>query len=64
MTKRRDLIRLLEQAGFESKKGTSHEKFTHPDGRTTFVPRYRDIPYSTVQMILKQTGMTGKELKR
>ena len=43
MTKRRDLVRQLENSGFWSNGGTNHEHFTN--GKiTVMVKRHREIP--------------------
>lgn len=57
MAKRRDVIRFLESHGFVSDGGTKHEKFCHPDGRKTVVPRYREINELTLRLILRQAGL-------
>ena len=57
MTKRRDIIKALEDAGFRSEGGTNHEKFRHPDGRQTVVPRHREIPNLLEKVIRKQAGL-------
>ncbi|MFG5381923.1 type II toxin-antitoxin system HicA family toxin [Yoonia sp. R2-816] len=54
MTKRRNIIKALEAAGFISKGGTNHEKWAHEDGRTTIVGRHKDIPLPTARLIAKQ----------
>lgn len=54
MTKRRDIIKVLEEAGFISKGGSKHEKWLHADGRFTLVGRHRDIPSATARAIAKQ----------
>lgn len=54
MTKRRDVVSLLEAYGFISMGGAKHEVFIHPDGRRTCVPRHRDIKELTFSLILKQ----------
>lgn len=65
MTKRRDLVRLLEDAGFRSDRGTRHEKFEHDDGRSVYVPRHGEIPYSTARGILKEAGLSNvRSIKR
>lgn len=53
MTKRRVLVKELKDAGFESCGGTNHEKFQHPDGRTTVVPRHSEIRETTAKEIRK-----------
>lgn len=57
MTKRRDLVRELADEGFVSRGGTNHEKFQHPDGRTTVVPRHKEIPNRMADIIRKQAGL-------
>ena len=54
MTKRRDIIKALEEAGFFSKNGTNHEKWFHKDGRYTSVGYHREIPARTALAIAKQ----------
>ena len=54
MTKRRDIIKALEAAGFISKGGANHEKWVHNDGRFTLVGRHREIPLPTARAIAKQ----------
>ena len=56
MVKRRDLVRELLDAGYESKGGTNHEIFTK-DGKMTVVPRHREIKESTANQIRKQAGL-------
>jgi len=57
MTKRRDLIRLLEMNGFRNLGGRNHDKYKHPDGRQTVVPRHREIDNDTARGIKKQAGL-------
>ena len=57
MPKRRDLVRELERAGFVSQGGTNHEKFAHPDGRATVVPRHREISEVMANVIRRQAGL-------
>lgn len=57
MTKRKDVVRLLRSNGFESRGGTNHEKFVHPDGRTTFVPYHREVKEILFRAIRKQAGL-------
>jgi len=54
MTRRRDIIKALEDAGFVGKGGTNHEKWFHEDGRPTVVGRHRDIPQPTARLIARQ----------
>lgn len=57
MTKRRDVVRLLEAHGFVSEGGTKHETFVHPDGRMTRVPRHREVDEGLFRLIKKQAGL-------
>ncbi len=57
MTKRKDVVKLLKSNGFISRGGTNHEMFAHPDGRTTIVPRHREIKELTFRLIKKQAGL-------
>ena len=57
MTKRRDLVKKLKSAGFKSEGGTKHEKFNHPDGRSTVVPRHSEIPNVMAGIIEKEAGL-------
>lgn len=56
MTQRRELVRMLEAAGFRSVGGTKHERFTN--GKVTVqVKRHREIEDATAKRILKQAGL-------
>lgn len=56
MTKRRDLVRQLENSGFWSNGGTNHEHFTN--GKiTVMVKRHREIPDEIAKRILRQAGL-------
>ena len=57
MTKRRDLVRILESYGFHPDKGAKHEKFEHADGRWVMVPRHREIPNQMAKIILREAGL-------
>ena len=57
MTKRRTLVKELKEAGFKSQGGTNHEKFIHSDGRSTVVPRHREIPNRMASIIRRQAGI-------
>ena len=56
MTKRRDLVKELTDAGFISDGGTNHEHFIK-DGKMVNVPRHREIPDQIAKRILKQAGL-------
>lgn len=54
--KRRELVRKLLEAGFESDGGTKHEHFRK--GKVTvMVPRHREIPDQMARVILGQAGI-------
>lgn len=56
MTKRRDLVKQLEDGGFWSEAGTKHEHYTN--GKVTvMVKRHREIPDEIAKKILKQAGL-------
>lgn len=57
MTKRRDVVRILESYGFHPDKGTKHERFEHRDGRWVMVPRHREIPDVMAQRIFREAGI-------
>lgn len=57
MTKRRDVIKLLESKGFINVGGSNHDKFVHQDGRQTVVPRHRNISEITYKQIKKQANI-------
>lgn len=56
MTKRRDPVNELLAAGFVSEGGTKHEAFVK-DGRTTRVPRHREIDNGLADAIRRQAGI-------
>lgn len=53
---RRELVRILLQAGFVSKGGTKHEAFVKGDIRI-LVKRHREIEDQTAKRILRQAGL-------
>lgn len=53
---RRELIRILEEAGFISKGGTNHEKFVKGD-KLVLVKRHREIEEQIAKRILRQAGL-------
>lgn len=56
MVKRREVTRLLKDAGFHPTGGTNHEHWT--DGvRFTQVPRHREISRQMFERIKKQAGL-------
>ncbi|OUO60415.1 hypothetical protein B5F73_03770 [Olsenella sp. An270] len=57
LTKRRDVVRLLEAYGFHAEGGTKHERFRHADGREVWVPRHREILEFTFKSILRDAGI-------
>ena len=52
---RRELIRILEEAGFISKGSTNHEKFVKGD-KLVLVKRHREIE-QIAKRILRQAGL-------
>lgn len=60
MTKRRELIRELQRAGFILVPGTNgpHDKFTNGK-QTVPVPRHREISEGTVRKIRRDAGLIG-----
>jgi predicted RNA binding protein YcfA (HicA-like mRNA interferase family) len=56
MTKRRDLVRQLIEAGFWSTGGTKHEHFTNGTV-TVMVKRHREFDEATTKRILRQAGI-------
>ncbi len=56
MTKRRVLVKMLQDGGFWSDGGTRHEHFTN--GKTTvLVKRHTEIPDEIAKKILRQAGL-------
>lgn len=53
---RRELVKILLEAGFISRGGTKHEKFTKGD-ITVKVGRHREVPGETAKRILKCAGL-------
>ncbi len=63
MTKRRDLVRILKSNGFEEAGGANHDRYEHPDGRYTYVPRHREVKTHLAAVILKQAGIDVSSLE-
>jgi predicted RNA binding protein YcfA (HicA-like mRNA interferase family) len=62
--KTRDLIKVLKKLGFERRRQSgSHIFFSHPDGRTTVVPRHngKDISRGLLSEILGDIEMKREE---
>lgn len=53
---RRELVRILEAAGFRSRGGTNHEKFSK-GSLTVMVKRHREIPDQIAKRILREAGL-------
>lgn len=53
---RRELIRILEEAGFISKGSTNHEKFVKGD-KLVLVKRHREIEGQIAKRILREAGL-------
>ena len=56
MTKRRDLIRELEAAGFRETRGTKHGKY-RKGSITVMVPRHSEIKDQLAEAIRKEAGL-------
>lgn len=56
MTKRRDLIRELEEAGFRKAKGIEHGKY-RKGSVTVMVPRHSEISDRMANVIRKEAGL-------
>lgn len=55
-----ELYKLLEENGWELKKGKKHYKYVHPDYATPVpVGRHpsKEVPKGTLEKILKDTGL-------
>lgn len=62
--KAKRLIKVLKKLDFEQKRQSgSHIFFSHPDGRTTVVPRHdrKDISRGLLSEILKDINRTPEE---
>lgn len=57
--KRKDILRLLEQAGWEFSSGAKHDMAKHPDhpGIKIPIPRHIEINEYTASSILKSAGL-------
>lgn len=53
---RRELVKILLRAGFESRGGTKHEKFQRGNVQVR-VKRHREIDDDTAGKILRQAGL-------
>lgn len=57
-TKKRDLEREPSDAGGKFlKSGGNHDIWLAPNGRVVPVPRHREIPNRTAEMIRKEAGL-------
>jgi len=67
MVKVRDLIELLESAGWRLKRTRgSHRQFRHPGkGMIVTVPGQlgKDVPVGTLRGVLRSAGLEGKEFR-
>ena len=57
MTKRKIVVDTLIDKGFVNMGGAKHDRFVHPDGRWTTVPRHRDIDDRLFLTIKKQAKL-------
>lgn len=55
--KRRDLIKLLESKGVKFKRNGSNHDVYEFNGKTTTIPRHREVNDYLVKMIMKQLGL-------
>ncbi|MGD0050731.1 MAG: type II toxin-antitoxin system HicA family toxin [Vulcanimicrobiaceae bacterium] len=53
---RRDVVRFLRSLGLRG-TGGAHEKFVHPDGRRTVVPRHSVISPGVCRQIANDVGV-------
>jgi predicted RNA binding protein YcfA (HicA-like mRNA interferase family) len=63
----KDLIRLLEQNGFELKRiNGSHHYYVHPETKKITVVRVhnKDLPKGSLLAILKQAGIDKSDLTK
>jgi predicted RNA binding protein YcfA (HicA-like mRNA interferase family) len=60
---RRAVVRVLLSFGFRS-VGGPHEKFVHPDGRLTVVPRQTMISAGTCRQIARKIGISTQRFDR
>ena len=56
MTKRRDVVKLLEKNGFRNIGGKGHDRFVKK-GYRTVVPRHSEVSDSEFRKIKKQAGL-------
>jgi len=54
--KRRDLVKLLEKAGYRAVRNNRHEVFEKAGCRSVQVPNHREIDEITAREILKVAG--------
>ncbi len=55
--KRRDLIKLLKDAGYRQVRVGSHAIFERPGSRPVQVPNHRELNEQTAKQILKVAGI-------
>lgn len=53
---RRELVRILEANGWQSRGGTNHERFWK-DGKMVMVKRHREIDEKTAKKVLREAGL-------
>lgn len=62
--KAKQLVKILKKLGFERRRQTgSHVFFSHPDGRTTVVPRHngKDVSRGLLSEILNDVELKREE---
>ena len=57
MVKRRDVVAFFTVHGFINKGGSRHDRYEHPDGRWTVVPRHAEIDDMLFKMMKTQAGL-------
>lgn len=57
MVKRKEVVKLFKDNGFELKGGTNHDKLVHPDGRWAVVSRHAEIGNRLFEEMKKEAGL-------
>ena len=56
MVKKREVDKWLKARGFQNVGGAKHDKYVHPDGRFTEIPRHGDVKDFLFRRIKKDLG--------
>jgi predicted RNA binding protein YcfA (HicA-like mRNA interferase family) len=59
----RDLVKLLEKAGYVCNRNGNHSIFEKPNARPVQVPMHTEIVEPLAKSILKQAGLDSKKRK-